>query len=90
MTEKKYGAIENLAVAILKQAVDDWMAICKDKDALLCGEKMYRQGHVSFDEIREFFCDEWCERLCFAGEPKSILTRLERERIDALKSIEGG
>lgn len=62
------AAFEELRHAIVKQAVDDWRALCK-------GKKI--QGET-FETIRGFFNSELGELLC-GGQSHYILRKLEEE-----------
>lgn len=59
---------ENLRIAIIKQAADDWRDIINGKEV---------RGQ-SLDEIRHFLKSEWGETLC-AGQNYYILRKLEDE-----------
>jgi len=64
----KDAAFEELRHAIVKQAVDDWRAMCK-------GRKIPGQN---LESIRSFFRSEWGALLC-AGQNYFILRKLEEE-----------
>lgn len=61
-------SLEDLQHSIVRQAVDDWRALCKGQD--IPGQ--------TFDTIRSFFNSEWGELLC-VGRNDYILSKLEEE-----------
>jgi hypothetical protein len=65
---------DELAKAIIKQAVDDWRTLIRvEKRVLLMpGRK------ISLTEIRRFFRSDYCQSL-MGGDPLIILKQLEKE-----------
>jgi len=65
---------DELAKAIIKQAVDDWRTLIRaEKRVLLMpGRK------ISLTEIRQFFRSDYCQNLV-DGDPLIILEQLEKE-----------
>ena len=65
---------DELAKAIIKQAVDDWRTLIRvEKRVLLMpGRK------ISLTEIRRFFRSDYCQNLV-DGDPLIILKQLEKE-----------
>ncbi len=65
---------DELAKAIIKQAVDDWRTLIRvEKRVLLVpGRK------ISLMEIRRFFRSDYCQNLV-DGDPLIILKQLEKE-----------
>ena len=65
---------DELAKAIIKQAVDDWRTLIRvEKRVLLMpGRK------ISLMEIRRFFRSDYCQNLV-DGDPLIILKQLEKE-----------
>ncbi|MFY9380002.1 MAG: hypothetical protein WAP07_07155 [Acutalibacteraceae bacterium] len=65
---------DELAKAIIKQAVDDWRTLIRvEKRVLLMpGRK------ISLMEIRRFFRSDYCQSL-MGGDPLIILKQLEKE-----------
>ena len=65
---------DELAKAIIKQAVDDWRT-------LIIGEKRALSEHglkIGLREIRQFFKSDYCQSL-MDGDPLVILKQLEKE-----------
>lgn len=65
---------DELAKAIIRQAVDDWRTLIKaEKRSLLTPG-----GTISLREIRQFFRSNYCQSL-MDGDPLIILKQLEKE-----------
>lgn len=65
---------DELAKAIIKQAVDDWQKLIR-------AEKRVLPAHgrkISLMEIRRFFRSDYCQSLV-DGDPLIILKQLEKE-----------
>lgn len=58
---------EELATAIVEQAVKDWRSI-----------EIYDKPISYYNELRRFFKGDWCAMLCLKLKPKLILHELER------------
>ena len=71
---------DELAKAIIKQAVDDWRTLIRvEKRVLLMpGRK------ISLTEIRRFFRSDYCQNLV-DGDPLIILEQLEKELKESRK-----
>jgi hypothetical protein len=71
---------DELAKAIIKQAVDDWRTLIRvEKRVLLMpGRK------ISLMEIRRFFRSDYCQSL-MGGDPLIILEQLEKELKESRK-----
>lgn len=71
---------DELAKAIIKQAVDDWRTLIRvEKRVLLVpGRK------ISLMEIRRFFRSDYCQNLV-DGDPLIILEQLEKELKESRK-----
>lgn len=65
---------DELAKAIIKQAVDDWRTLIKAEKRSLSEHG----GTISLKEIRQFFRSDYCQSL-MAGDPLIILKQLEKE-----------
>lgn len=77
---------ENLASAIIKQAVADWMTLCNDIKKPENPFKPRAKRPYSFASLRRFFKSDWCATLCRDANPQCILSKLEQGRINALKT----
>jgi len=65
---------DELAKAIIKQAIDDWRTLIKTEQRVL-----YERGlRISLMEIRRFFRSEYCQIL-MDDDPLIILEQLEKE-----------
>lgn len=62
---------QELANAIILQAVIDWRMLCKEK-------QHFKDGSF-FEELTYFFKSEWCKTLS-SIDPKIILTKLQAEK----------
>ncbi len=74
----KYNFNE-LAVAIIGQAVDDWRKLIREGKKSLATQE---GGKISFTEIRQFFKSDFC-CLLIESDPLEILEQLEKELKDA-------
>lgn len=85
-------AFANLADAIVKQAVTDWMDLCNDikkpEDPFKPKKRKIKKDY-SFAELRRFFKGSWCATLCGNADTQYILGKLEQERINALNIARG-
>ena len=74
MNDRYDNMWDELAKAIIKQAVDDWRTLIRaEKRVLLMpGRK------ISLTEIRQFFRSDYCQNLV-DGDPLIILKQLEKE-----------
>ena len=74
MNDRYDNMWDELAKAIIKQAVDDWRTLIRaEKRVLLMpGRK------ISLTEIRQFFRSDYCQNLV-DGDPLIILEQLEKE-----------
>lgn len=54
---------ENLATAILTQAVQDWRLASEAKYTGVCANSSFGSSGVNLEEIEEFFLSQWCEDL---------------------------
>lgn len=65
---------DELAKAIIKQAVDDWRTLIGAEKRVL-----WERGlKISLTEIRQFFRSDYCQNLV-DGDPLIILKQLEKE-----------
>jgi L-rhamnose mutarotase len=65
---------DELAKAIIKQAIDDWRTLIKTEQRVL-----YERGlKISLMEIRRFFRSDYCQIL-MDDDPLIILEQLEKE-----------
>ena len=65
---------DELAKAIIKQAIDDWRTLIKTEQRVL-----YERGlRISLMEIRRFFRSDYCQIL-MDDDPLIILEQLEKE-----------
>ena len=65
---------DELAKAIIKQAVDDWRTLIGAEKRVL-----WERGlKISLMEIRRFFRSDYCQSL-MGGDPLIILKQLEKE-----------
>lgn len=65
---------DELAKAIIKQAVDDWRTLIGAEKRVL-----WERGlKISLMEIRQFFRSDYCQNLV-DGDPLIILKQLEKE-----------
>lgn len=69
-TQKQY---ENLANAIILQAVDDWRACTVEKNGMLCHP---RSDLVNRTEIEAFFRSKWFTELS-SIDPERLITTLK-------------
>jgi len=65
---------DELAKAIIKQAVDDWRTLIEAEKRVLWD----RGQKISLTEIRHFFRSDYCQNLV-DGDPLIILKQLEKE-----------
>ncbi len=65
---------DELAKAIIKQAVDDWRTLIGAEKRVLWD----RGQKISLTEIRQFFRSDYCQNLV-DGDPLIILKQLEKE-----------
>ena len=65
---------DELAKAIIRQAVDDWRTLIKAEERVL----LTPGGKISLWEIRRFFRSDYCQSL-MDGDPLIILKQLEKE-----------
>ena len=65
---------DELAKAIIKQAVDDWRTLIVEEKRVL----WERDLKISLREIRQFFRSDYCQSL-MDGDPLIILKQLEKE-----------
>ena len=65
---------DELAKAIIKQAVDDWRTLIIEEKRVL----RERDLKISLKEIRQFFRSDYCRSL-MDGDPLVILNQLEKE-----------
>jgi len=65
---------DELAKAIIKQAVDDWRTLIEAEKRVLWD----RGQKISLTEIRQFFRSDYCQNLV-DGDPLIILKQLEKE-----------
>lgn len=65
---------DELAKAIIKQAVEDWRTLIKAEERVLPAHG----GTISLREIRQFFRSNYCQSL-MDGDPLIILKQLEKE-----------
>jgi hypothetical protein len=65
---------DELAKAIIKQAVDDWRTLIEAEKRVLWA----RGQKISLTEIRQFFRSDYCQNLV-DGDPLIILKQLEKE-----------
>ena len=65
---------DELAKAIIKQAIDDWRTLIKTEQCFLCE----RGWKISLMEIRRFFRSDYCQIL-MDDDPLIILEQLEKE-----------
>ena len=72
---------DELAMAIIGQAVEDWRRLIRAKKRVLWD---YGQ-EISLMEIRRFFRSDYC-RLMIDADPEIILSRLEKELDESRKS----
>ncbi len=70
----KYDAWDELAKAIIRQAVEDWRTLIMAEKRTLT-EKGVK---ISLREIRQFFRSDYCRSL-MDGDPLVILKQLEKE-----------
>ena len=65
---------DELAKAIIKQAIDDWRTLIRTEQRVL-----YERGlKISLMEIRRFFRSDYC-RILMDDDPLIILEQLEKE-----------
>lgn len=69
MTEREIWAYQNIANAVIVNAVSEWRRIIR-----------LDPNSGRLDELRQFFQGEWCALLCGQVDPALILERLEEER----------
>lgn len=79
-------AIQLLAAAIIKGAVEDWRRLIKRR---AWEKETSGIGKVTFDEIRNFFNSGWCGFLMngMTIKPETILIKLEEELKEAKKGV---
>lgn len=65
---------DELAKAIIKQAVDDWRTLIGEEKRVLWDRGL----KISLTEIRQFFRSDYCQNLV-DGDPLIILKQLEKE-----------
>ena len=65
---------DELAKAIIRQAVEDWRTLIKAEERVLPAHG----GTISLREIRQFFRSDYCRSL-MDGDPLIILKQLEKE-----------
>ena len=65
---------DELAKAIIRQAVDDWRTLIMAEKRVLSAHG----GKISLWEIRRFFRSDYCRSL-MDGDPLIILKQLEKE-----------
>ena len=65
---------DELAKAIIRQAVEDWRTLIKAEERVLPAHG----GTISLREIRQFFRSNYCQSL-MDGDPLIILKQLEKE-----------
>jgi len=65
---------DELAKAIIKQAVEDWRTLIKAEKRVL----LTPGGKISLKEMRQFFRSDYCQSL-MDGDPLIILKQLEKE-----------
>jgi hypothetical protein len=65
---------DELAKAIIKQAIDDWRTLIKTEQRVLCERGL----RISLMEIRRFFRSDYCQIL-MDDDPLIILEQLEKE-----------
>lgn len=65
---------DELAKAIIKQAVEDWRTLIMAEKRVL----LTPGGKISLKEIRQFFRSDYCRSL-MDGDPLIILKQLEKE-----------
>ena len=65
---------DELAKAIIRQAVDDWRTLIKAEKRVL----LTPGGKISLKEMRQFFRSDYCQSL-MDGDPLIILKQLEKE-----------
>ena len=72
---------DELAMAIINQAVEDWRRLISAKKHVL----WVRGQKISLMEIRQFFRSDYCQ-LLVGADPEIILSRLEKELDESRKS----
>lgn len=70
----KYDAWDELAKAIIRQAVEDWRTLLMAEKRALSEDGV----KISLREIRQFFRSDYCRSL-MDGDPLVILNQLEKE-----------
>ncbi len=65
---------DELAKAIIKQAVDDWRTLIIEEKRVISERGL----KISLKEIRQFFKSDYCQSL-MDGDPLVILKQLEKE-----------
>lgn len=71
---------DELAKAIIKQAVDDWRTLIRVEKRVLSEHGL----KISLMEIRRFFRSDYCQNL-MDGDPLIILKQLEKELKESRK-----
>ena len=71
---EKYDAWDELAKAIIRQAVDDWRTLIMAEKRALSEDGV----KINLREIRQFFRSDYCQSL-MDGDPLVILKHLEKE-----------
>lgn len=71
---------DELAKAIIKQAVDDWRILIREEKRVLSEHGL----KISLMEIRRFFRSDYCQNL-MDGDPLIILEQLEKELRESRK-----
>ena len=74
MNDRYDNMWDELAKAIIKQAVDDWRTLIGAEKRVLWP----RGQKISLTEIRQFFRSDYCQNLV-DGDPLIILKQLEKE-----------
>ncbi len=67
------AAYEDLAAAVVAQAVKDWRQLVRK-----------RADNLQFGALRRFFTSPWCGELCGGVDQRVILKRLEDERQEVI------
>jgi hypothetical protein len=71
---------DELAKAIIKQAVDDWRILIREEKRALSEHGL----KIGLMEIRRFFRSDYCQNL-MDGDPLIILKQLEKELKESRK-----
>lgn len=80
--EMEKAVYSELAIAIVRQAIDDWRDLCKGKEP---------NGHCNFGELTRFFkdnCDGYLDNTDIDAKRIYALLRQERSRAES-KGVAG-